>query len=123
MTFAVQSRHTKLGLAGRERNWNYAQYEVSELRNAFGRVGRTVPVYRNADLPALINAMTTQPLDAVERAIRAGDGAKFDAAYVALTDTCNACHRSQEHAMVVITVPQSNPYQDQDFRVPKVPKP
>jgi hypothetical protein len=37
MTMAVQPRHTKLGLAGQARNWPYAQYELSELRNALAR--------------------------------------------------------------------------------------
>jgi hypothetical protein len=120
MTMAVQPRHTKLGLAGRERNWAYAQYELSELRNAFGRVAKTIPLYRSTDMTALITAMTTQPLDAVERAIHAGDGTQFDAAYARLTDMCNACHVSQDHAMVVIGIPQASPYPDQDFR-PKKP--
>jgi hypothetical protein len=119
MTMAVQPRHTKLGLAGREGNWAYAQYELSELRNAFTRVARTIPVYRNADLSTLIPAMSTPALDALERAIRAGDAGQFNAAYAQLTDTCNACHVSQEHAMVVIRVPQANPYPDQDFRPQK----
>src|SRR5947209_18290221 len=71
MTMAVQPRHIKLGLAGQRRNWAYAAYELSELRNAFGRVGRTVPVYRDVDLPSLITALTAAPLDAVDQAIRA----------------------------------------------------
>jgi len=119
MTLAVQPRHIKLGLAGQEHNWVYAQYELSELRNAFGRVGRTIPVYRNMDMVALINTMTTAPLDAVERAIHAADAVQFKATYAHLTDTCNACHQSQEHAMVVIRVPQGAPYPDQDFTLPK----
>jgi hypothetical protein len=119
MTMAVQPRHTKLGLAGREGNWAYAQYELSELRNAFARVARTIPVYRNADLSTLMPAMTTSALDAVERTIRAGDAAQFGAAYARLTDTCNACHVSQDHAMIVIRVPQGNPYPDQELRPQK----
>jgi hypothetical protein len=63
--------------------------------------------------------VTTEPLDAVEHAIHAGDGAAFTAAYARLTAVCNACHVSQDHAMVVIRVPQGAPYPDQDFRVPK----
>jgi len=58
MTMAVQPRHIKLALAGREKNWKYAEYELSELRNAFTRIGRTIPVYRTADVPALIGALT-----------------------------------------------------------------
>jgi len=119
MTMAVQLRHLKLGIAGREKNWAYAKYELSELRNAFGRVARTIPVYRNADLTALMNALTTEPLKDLEQAIAASDAAKFKVAYAKLTSTCNACHLSQEHAMVVIQVPGTATFPDQDFRVPR----
>jgi hypothetical protein len=119
MTMAVQPRHLKLGIAGREKNWAYAKYELSELRNAFGRVARTIPVYRNTDLPALMNALTTQPLQEVEQAIAAADAVKFKTAYAKLTSTCNACHLSQEHPMVVIQVPGASTFPDQDFRAPR----
>jgi hypothetical protein len=118
MTMAIQPRHTKLGLAGQERNWSYAQYEVSELRNAFARVARTIPLYRSIDMTAVIGAMTTEPLNAVEKAIRAQDARQFKVAYSALTTACNACHHSQDHASVVIRVPQMNPFPDQDFKPP-----
>lgn len=119
MTMAVQPRHIKLGLAGREKNWKYAEYELSELRNALTRAGRTIPVYRTADMPALIGALTAEPLKAVEEAIRANDAARFKAAYGQLTQACNACHLSQEHPMVVIRVPDERFYPDQDFRLPR----
>jgi hypothetical protein len=118
MTMAVQPRHTKLGLAGQEGNWPYALYELSELRNAFARVARTIPVYRNIDLAAVTGALTTEPLKAVEQAIQARDAGQFKAAYAQLTTACNACHLSQDHAPVVIRVPTTNPYPDQDFRKP-----
>jgi len=118
MTMAIQPRHIKLGLAGQERNWPYAQYELSELRNAFARVARTIPTYRNIDMTAVIGALTTEPLKAVEQAIHAQDAGQFKAAYAGLTTACNACHLSQDHASVVIRVPNSNPYPDQDFRSP-----
>jgi hypothetical protein len=116
MTMAVQPRHIKLGIAGKEKNWAYAKYELSELRNAFGRVARTIPVYRNGDVAALMNAMTTEPLNEVEKAIAAGDAPRFKAAYANLTNTCNGCHLSQDHPMVVIRVPEAAEFPDQDFR-------
>jgi hypothetical protein len=119
MTMAVQPRHTKLGLAGRASNWPYAQYELSELRNAFARVARTIPIYRNIDMAAVIGALTTEPLNAVEQAIHAQDARQFKAAYAGLTTACNACHLSQDHAPIVIRVPVTNPYPDQDFRGPR----
>jgi hypothetical protein len=118
MTMAIQPRHTKLGLSGQQRNWPYAQYELSELRNAFARVARTIPIYRSIDMTAVIGAMTTEPLNAVEQAIRAQDAHKFTLAYAQLTTACNACHLSQDHAPVVIRVPTTNPYPDQTFQVP-----
>jgi hypothetical protein len=118
MTMAIQPRHIKLGLAGQERNWPYAQYELSELRNAFARVARTIPVYRTIDMAAVIGALTTDPLKAVEQAIHDQDAQQFKVAYAGLTTACNACHLSQDHAAVVIRVPTANPYPDQDFRRP-----
>jgi hypothetical protein len=118
MTMAIQPRHTKLGLAGQQGNWPYAQYELSELRNAFARVARTIPIYRNIDLAAITGALTTEPLKAVEQAIKAEDIHQFKTAYAALTTACNACHLSQDHAPVVIRIPSTNPYPDQDFRKP-----
>jgi hypothetical protein len=118
MTMAIQPRHIKLALAARERNWPYAQYELSELRNAFARVARTIPTYRNIDMTAVIGAMTAEPLNAVDQAIHAQDLRQFKAAYGQLTTACNACHLSQDHAYVVIRVPLANPFPDQDFARP-----
>jgi hypothetical protein len=115
MTMAIQPRHTKLGIAGRHKNWTYAAYELSELRNAFARIARTIPSYRNTDMTALIDAMTREPLAGVEQAIHAADSKRFDLAYEHLTAACNGCHRSQDHAVVVIKVPHGDIYPDQDF--------
>jgi hypothetical protein len=116
MTMAIQPRHTKLGIAAAAGNWPYAKYELSELRNAFARIARTIPVYRTFDMTAVIGAMTTEPLKAVDQAIEARDARQFKIAYAALTNTCNACHQSQDHAMIVIRVPTANAYPDQDLR-------
>jgi len=115
MTSSVQPRHTKLALAGRRGNWAYAAYELSELRNAFRRVGDTIPLYRDTDMRALIHGMTDEPLSELERAIQAADRVRFEAAYIRLTAACNACHASQAHAMVVIQVPRGDSFPDQDF--------
>ena len=41
------------------------------------------------------------------------------AAYGHLTDTCNACHQSANVGLVVIQVPKSSPFANQDFRPQK----
>lgn len=115
MTMAVQPRHTKLGLAGQARNWTYARYELNELRNAFARIARTIPVYRTSNTGALFTATTDAPLAAVGAAIDERDAARFRTAYAQLTASCNACHAGLDHAAVVIRVPGRGIYPDQQF--------
>ena len=116
MTMAVQPRHTKLGLAGARKNWSYAAYELSELRNAFARIGRTIPKYQSIDAAAVLTAMTNAPLDALQQSITDASPTRFAAAYEQLTNACNSCHRSQNHEAVVIQVPKEAMYPDQNFR-------
>jgi hypothetical protein len=116
MTMAIQPRHTKLGLAGRLRNWTYAAFEASELRNAFTRIVRTIPVYSQTDTAEMINPMVKDPLANLEAAIKAKDGRAFDAAYAKLTETCNTCHETQTKGFIVIKAPDASSYPDQDFR-------
>jgi mono/diheme cytochrome c family protein len=115
MTMAVQPRHIKLGLAGRQNNWTYAAYELNELRNAFARIARTIPKYQTMDTAEMMTALTKAPLDALDQAITTANPAQFKAAYAQLTQTCNACHLSQKHGAVVIKVPDAAMFSDQDF--------
>lgn len=116
MTMIVQPRHIKLGLAGRQHNWVYAGYELSELRNAFGRIARAIPKYRTMDTAQMVDAMTRGPFAALDRAIHARNAARFASAYDQLTQACNACHLSEQHAMVVIKVPAVSMFPDQEFK-------
>ena len=116
MTMAVQPRHTKLGIAGKARNWPYAAYEASELKNAFGRIARTIPTFNGNDTTALVSARIKGPLDELEAAIKARDARRFDAAYAEVTKACNVCHRSLNHDAVVIKAPDASAFPDQDFR-------
>ena len=118
MTIAVQPRHTKLGLAGQERNWTYAAYEFRELQSAFERMARTIPTYRSMNVADLIDATTKAPMEDVAAAIKSGNAAKFAEAYAQLTATCNACHQSTDHAVIVIQPPTASSFPDQDFRAP-----
>jgi len=116
MTMTVQPRHLKLGLAGQERNWAFAAYELHELEESLERVARAWPRWRQVDIAATIGATTTAPMASVSDAIKARDVARFTDAYGRLTETCNACHQSSNVGMIVIQVPKSSPFTNQDFR-------
>jgi hypothetical protein len=116
MTTAVQPRHIKLGLAGHARDWEYAAYEVSELRGAFNRVVKLSPVYNHTvDMAGMVAANIKDPIDQMEAAIKAKNGRAFDVAYTAATRSCNTCHVGLGRAYAVIKEPAASPYADQSF--------
>lgn len=118
MNIGVQPRHAKLGLAIRARNFTYSAYEVRELRNAFTRIGRTIPVFDGQETAQLM-ALIAPSLLTLEDAIKAGDPKASLAAYRALTDTCNACHRSLGRDYIAIVPPTRSMFPNQDFSAAK----
>jgi hypothetical protein len=112
MTAFVQPRHLKLGISGQKGNWDNAAYAHHELEESFERIERQVPVYRNMAMADLLK-MVEGPMKAVDEAIKARDGARFDAAFTQLTDACNACHVTTERKMIVIQVPKVSPFANQ----------
>jgi hypothetical protein len=119
MTAFVQPRHIKLGLAGQTRNWAYAAYELGELRESFEDVAKLVPKHGNLAIPPAIASTVTPPMEALDAAIKAKDQAAFNKAYGELTASCNACHQSADHPMIVIQAPTVAAFPDQDFRPSK----
>ena len=117
MTAFVQPRHIKLGLAGAAQNWDYAAYEAGELQEAFDDIGKQVVKHGKLEIAPAIAATVKPALDDVDKAIRAKDEAAFTTAYAGLTDACNACHKSGDHPMIVIKVPDpaAPAFPDQDF--------
>jgi hypothetical protein len=119
MTAFVQPRHTKLGLAGNARNWPLAAYELHELTETFDEVGRLVPTHDNMPIPAMIASTVKPTLATLDAAIKATDVAAFTKAYADLTTACNTCHQSANHPLIVIQVPITSPFPNQDFRPPQ----
>jgi hypothetical protein len=54
-------------------------------------------------------------MDKLDAAIKAKDGAGFDAAYKEVTASCNNCHGALDHGFVVIREPATSPYSDQNL--------
>jgi hypothetical protein len=115
MTAFVQPRHVKLGLAGIEQNWPYAAYELDQLRETFADVAEILPKYRDLSISDMITSTVKEPLTALDRAIQAQDGNQFTTAFAQLIESCNACHRSYDRAVIVIQPPTVATFPDQDF--------
>ena len=115
MNTLVQPRHIKLALAGRERNWLLAAYELHQLKDALTNVAVSRPRFRNQSVPELMESMTGESINAIDQAIKASDARQFTEAYARLTAGCNACHVALGQP-VVIKVPDASVFPDQDFQ-------
>jgi hypothetical protein len=117
MVLGVQPRHIKIAIALRDQNWAYAAYETRELGGVLNRISRAVPLIdRKYDTAMMIQSTVTMPLHDLGDAIKAKDAAASAAAYAALTKACTGCHQAVNHGVIIIKIPRTDAYPDQDFR-------
>lgn len=107
---ATQLRHHKLSLAGKQRNWELAAYELKEIRASFEDAATLYP-----GIPVTNMTIVADPVHQLEDAVRTRDGAAFDRAFVALTNACNGCHRTIGRNYIVIQVPTAAALSNQSF--------
>jgi hypothetical protein len=118
MNAVIQPRHTKLWFAGKSENWVFADYERHNIGGALARMAIAIPSYKGTSTSSLIASFATPQLADLETAIKAKSETAFVKAYRGLTVGCNGCHQATGHEVVVIKVPESNPFPDQDFTAP-----
>ena len=110
-----QMRHAKLRLAGSQKNWELAEYELDELREGFDDVQKYHETHDAIPVGAMVKSLTPAPLEALDKAIAAKDAAAFAKSFDQLTGACNACHRAAQRGFIVIVRPTTSPYPNQKF--------
>jgi hypothetical protein len=105
MITTIQTRHERIWQAEQDGNWDFAAYELGNLKGAFRRLGYAYPTEHDISFPEMISSVTEQPFRDLEGAIQARDGATFAKAYAELTDACNSCHQALNHGVVEIRIP------------------
>ncbi|HTY67310.1 MAG TPA: cytochrome c [Alphaproteobacteria bacterium] len=114
MIETIQSRHIKLALAGRSKNWPLASFELGQMEESFERVARVWPTWRSYSIADMVEVVKA-PMAALQEAVKAKDAQRFAGAFGQLTEACNGCHAGVNRAMIVIKVPDASTYPDQDF--------
>src|SRR5947199_9939413 len=69
----IQVDHAKLWLAGQARNWELADYELTELKEVFSDVQDFVPRYQNVPVGDIIGATITRTMTDLDYANSAGE--------------------------------------------------
>jgi hypothetical protein len=112
MIATIQPRHERLWRAGQDGNWEFAAYELGNLKGAFNRLGHAHPMQGDTSLPDMIATVTEQPFKELNSAIQAKDGTAFAKGYADLTDACNSCHHALNHGVAEIRVPDQTSSSD-----------
>jgi hypothetical protein len=114
MIATIQPRHERLWRTEQDGNWDFAAYEIANLRGAFRRLGNAHPIEQNVSFPEMIASVTEQSFKELNRAVQAKDHAAFAKAYADLTDACNSCHQALNHSAIEIRVPTRTSASDLD---------
>ncbi|WP_426409793.1 cytochrome family protein [Bradyrhizobium ganzhouense] len=115
MIETIQPRHERIWSAEQAGDWEFAAYELGNLRGAFGRLGRAHPMEQNTPLPDMIESVTKHPFEDLKVAIDRKDDAAFGRAYDTLSEACNSCHQALNHGTVVIGRPAGTSQSDLIF--------
>jgi hypothetical protein len=118
MIATIQPRHERLWQAQQNGHWEFAAYELGNLKGAFTRLGHAHPTHGDISFSDMIASVTDQPLTELANAIQSKDGTRFGKAYADLTDACNSCHHALNHGAVEIRVPSRTSASDLDATSP-----
>ncbi len=108
---SIQLHHAKLWFAGKNENWELANFEMEEIQEALEDIRKyngDRPEIK--DLPIIIN-----PLDNLKAAITSKNQTAFKNSFILLTNSCNNCHQVTKHGFNVIKVPDIPPVTNQSF--------
>jgi len=109
----IQIHHAKLYFAGKNKNWELAAFEMGEIKEAVDDINKYC-----TDRPEIKSLPILNPaVDSVNNAVKASSPQRFEAGFVLLTKACNSCHQSTHHQFNVIKVPDTPPFNNQEFKV------
>ncbi|MGZ3874730.1 MAG: hypothetical protein ACXVJD_17555 [Mucilaginibacter sp.] len=109
----IQVHHAKLYFAGKDQNWELADFEMGEIKEAVDNIKKYC-----TDRPEVKSLPILYPsLDSLNKAIKLKSLRHFETSFMFLTQTCNSCHQSTHHAFNVIRAPLAPPFSNQEFKV------
>jgi hypothetical protein len=111
---SIQLHHAKLWFAGKNGDWELANFELGEIQESLDDIK-----HYNKDRPEIKDLpMIDSPLDSLKSAVFKKDPEAFTRSYILLTNTCNNCHQVTKHGFNKIKIPDAPPVTDQVFDKP-----
>jgi hypothetical protein len=107
----VSYHYSNLWFAAREGNWPLAQFYAGEVQSHLHWAVRIIPVRKNNKgqeirLTEILTPIEATNLKAVQDAVAAQDGPKFEQAYRNMLDSCYACHLAADKPYLKLRIPE-----------------
>ena len=100
----IGRRFERLGRAGVARRWDFARYEVHEIRESIDEL-KKAPVpddLTGLDVAQLTHALSATALPALDSALARQDSVQFRQAFRQTAEQCNACHETARRRFVQV---------------------
>jgi len=109
----IQVHHAKLWFAGKNENWDLADFEIKEIKETFDNLQKY-----ETDRPEVQTIPMIFPaLDSVTTAVSGQNPRRFKKAFSLLTNTCNLCHQAVGYGFNQVRIPEEPPFSNQVFTV------
>jgi type II secretory pathway component PulL len=106
----------KLYFAGKEQNWELAEFYTEELEETAEKLANGNIEDEGVNLSALVPSVLLPSIEPLEKAIKAKDSKAFQENYVLLVNSCNKCHTLAKHPFIRVAVPTSPTHGNQVYR-------
>jgi hypothetical protein len=111
----TQLRQFKLWYAERVRNWKLAAYELDQFQATIGRTETLYPTASSIAQAASLKENSEPAMKDLGRAISEENNSLFESAYTRITQSCNRCHEAAGVGFIVVRVPTSSPFSNQQL--------
>jgi len=109
----IQVHHSKLWFAGKNENWELADFEINEIKEGLNDIEK----YQSERTESKSIPMINPALDSVSNAIQQKNLIQFERSYKLLTNTCTSCHQATNHEFIQITIPSQQNFSNQRFKL------
>ena len=111
MMSSIQAHHSKLWFAGKNKNWQLANFEVKELNEII----EDIEMYQKDREETAQIKMIVPAISALKKSIKKQDFNDFKKDFSQLTNDCNKCHQLTDFGYNKVKIPNSSPFTNQEF--------
>lgn len=113
MMSSIQAHHSKLWFAGKNTNWQLADFEVKELYEIIEDIEK----YQKKRPETKKIKLIYPALKSIRKSVSNKDLQQFKADFKTLTNACNQCHKATDFGYNLVKIPTDSPFTNQNFKV------